>query len=86
MRPYGHDAETYTRPSWGGGIYGVLPMDSLSAILAAVIGVDFVFLQNEALTVQDPATGVGFEQEGDPNYYRIYVGGEVGGPTAHPAA
>ena len=51
MRPYGHDAETYTRPSWGGGIYGVLPMDSLSAILAAVIGVDFVFLQNEALTV-----------------------------------
>jgi len=79
MIPYGLDAESYSRPSWGGGLHAVLPIEKLSNIVAATVGIEFVNLFSETITVQDQTTGSSAEQEGDPNFYRFYVGGQVGG-------
>ncbi len=79
MVPYGNDAESYSRPSWGGGLHAVLPIEKLSNFVAGTVGIEFVNLFSQAITVQNPATGSSDDQEGDPNYYRFYLGGQIGG-------
>ena len=77
--PYGIDAESYSRVSWGAGLHAVLPVKKFSNLVAGTVGLEFVKLQSETFSFRDPMTGLGDEQEGDPNYYRFYLGGQVGG-------
>jgi hypothetical protein len=79
MVPHGTDAESYSRESWGAGLHAVFPVEQISNLVAGTGGFDFINLVSETITYQDPATGTSYEQQGDPNYYRFYLGVQFGG-------
>ncbi len=79
MVPYGENAEDYSRPGWGGGIHIVVPAPQLSNILAGVAGFEIVNLLSETTEFQDDLTGLRVEQQTSQDYFRLYIGSQVGG-------
>jgi hypothetical protein len=59
MVPYGQDAETYSRPSWGGGIHAVFPLPFVSEIFAVTGGFEFVDFLNKKIDLRDNTSGLG---------------------------
>ncbi|MFN0158915.1 MAG: hypothetical protein ACKVRP_12695 [Bacteroidota bacterium] len=79
MVPYGLDAETYTRPSWGGGIHAVFPLPIASETFAATGGLEFVNFLNKRIDLRDRITGLRVEQTTSQNYVRLFAGAQLGG-------
>ena len=79
MIPDGLDAKEYSRPGWGGGLHVVLPVPQLSDIFAGVVGLEAINLLSQTTTYQDRITFLRVEQQTSQNYFRLYLGGQVGG-------
>ncbi len=79
MMPYGIDAESYSRPGWGGGLQAVVPVKSLSDLVAGNAGLEIVNLLSETEAFRDQVTGLRVEQQTDQNLYRFYLGGQFVG-------
>ena len=82
MAPSGSDARTFSRAGWGGGIRVVVPISQLDDIFAGTIGFEIVNLLDQTVVFRDDLTGLRIEQQTMQNYYRIYLGAEVG-PHGH---
>ena len=79
MVPYGLDAETYSRPSWGGGIHAVFPLPFVSEIFAATGGLEFVNFLNKKIDLRENGTGLRVEQTTSQDYARLFAGAQLGG-------
>ncbi len=79
MVPYGTQAESYSRPGWGGGLRFVLPVPQVSNTLAGTFGFEVVNLLSHTETFWDRTTNLQVDQETDQNYIRLYLGAQVGG-------
>jgi hypothetical protein len=79
MVPYGSDANSYSRAGWGGGVELVLPFEKSYNILAGTAGLEIVNLLSQEESFQDGTTGLTVNQETDQNYFRLFVGGQIGG-------
>lgn len=78
MTPYGSDARDYTRAGWGGGLQAVFPLEQLNNMWAFGGGFEIVNLMSENKTFIDPRTRLRTEQQTSQNYYRLYLGAEIG--------
>lgn len=79
MVPYGDDAKDYSRAGWGGGLHAVLPVPQLGNMFAGVAGLEVINLLSKTVTFQDYLTGLRVEQQTDQNYFRFFLGSQVGG-------
>ncbi len=79
MTPYGAAARDYARPGWGGGIHAVVPLESMANLVAFDGGLEIVNLLSATKFFQDRLTGLRTEQQTSQNYFRLFVGGEIGG-------
>ena len=78
MTPYGTDAREYSRAGWGGGLHGVFPIEPWRNMGALVGGLEMVNLKSETKVFTDPRTRLRTEQQTSQNYYRLYLGAEIG--------
>lgn len=78
MVPYGADAENYSRAGWGGGVRAVLPVPEVFNLFAGTAGFEVVNLLSGTETFRDQS-GLLVNQETNQNYFRLYLGGQVGG-------
>ncbi len=78
MVPANVDARQYSRPGWGLGVQGVLPLPGTANLIAGVGGVEVVNLLSRTKKFQDPLTGLRVEQQTSQNYGRLFVGGQMG--------
>lgn len=78
MVPTNVDARQYSRPGWGLGAQGVLPLPGTATLLAAVGGVEIVNLLSTTKEFQDPLTGLRVEQQTSQSYGRLFAGGQLG--------
>ncbi len=79
MVPYGTDARSYSRPGWGGGVEIVLPVGKTYSIFAGTAGFEIVNLLSQRESFQDGTTGLTVNQETDQNYFRFFLGAQIGG-------
>lgn len=79
MVPDGDDAENYSRPGWGIGIHGVLPMPRPFHLVAGTVGLDFINLLDETVEFRDRITQLRVEQQTNQYYARLVLGGQLGG-------
>ena len=79
MVPYGQDAETYSRPSWGGGIHAVFPLPVVSQLFAITGGLEFVNFLEKKIELREPTTGLRVDQKTSQDFVRLFVGGQIGG-------
>lgn len=79
MVPYGLDAETYNRPSWGGGIHAVFPLPVVSSIFAVTGGVEVVDFLDKKIDLPNNSSGLRVEQTTSQVYARLFAGAQVGG-------
>ncbi len=79
MVPSGEDAKNFSRPGYGAGIHLVAPFPQLFNFFAVTGGFEFINLLNDNTTFRDQLTGLRVDQETSQNYYRLYIGGQVGG-------
>ncbi len=78
MVPTDVDSRQYSRPGWGGGVQGVLPMPGTATLLAGVVGVEVVNLLMTTTEFRDALTGLRVEQQTSQNYGRLFVGTQFG--------
>jgi len=78
MVPIDVDSRQYSRPGWGGGVQGVVPMPGTATLLAGVVGVEVVNLLSSTKVFQDDLTGLRVEQQTSQNYGRLFVGTQMG--------
>lgn len=79
MAPYGTDAKEYSKPGWGAGVHGVLPIPQLSNVLAGTVGIEYIQLLSSTTHFVDRVTQLRTEQQTEQSYGRFYLGGRVGG-------
>ncbi len=79
MTPEGDDAQNYSRPGWGGGFHLVVPAPQLGNILAGVVGIEGINLLDQTVDFYDSKTLLRVEQQTSQNYYRFYLGPQIGG-------
>ncbi|MCI0331565.1 MAG: outer membrane beta-barrel protein [candidate division Zixibacteria bacterium] len=79
MVPYGTEGEKHSRPGWGGGLNVVAPVPQLGNMLAGTLGFEITNLLSRTVAFQDGLTGLRVYQQSDQNYYRLYLGPQVGG-------
>lgn len=79
MAPYGIDAEQYSSPGWGLGVHAVLPVPQVANIIAGTCGFEWINLLSHTDTFIDDVTQLRIEQQTHQNYYRIFLGAQVGG-------
>jgi hypothetical protein len=79
MVPRGEDAENYSRPGWGFGLHIVIPVPQLANILAGTAGLEFINLLDKTVQFRDRNTGLLIDQNTNQNYFRLYLGAQVGG-------
>ncbi|HSG28885.1 MAG TPA: hypothetical protein VLA34_10425 [Candidatus Krumholzibacterium sp.] len=78
MDPEGDDAEDYSRPGWGGGLYALVVPENPLSLFAGIIGFDFVNLLDQTTEYIDQTTMLRIEQQTSQNYIRLYIGGRLG--------
>jgi hypothetical protein len=78
MTPIASDAKEYSRPGWGGGVHGVFPIQEWGNMAAGVVGIEGVNLMSKTKAFIDPVTRLRTEQQTSQNYFRLYVGLELG--------
>ena len=79
MVPRGEDAENYSQPGLGFGFHIVVPVPQLANILAGTAGLEFINLLNKTIDLEDSNTGLLVEQNTSQNYFRLFMGAQVGG-------
>lgn len=79
MVPRGDDAKNFSRPGYGGGIHLVAPLPQLLSFVAGTAGFEGINLLSETTTFRDQLTGLRVEQQTSQNYFRLFIGGQVGG-------
>ena len=79
MVPRGEDAENYSQPGLGFGFHIVVPVPQLANILAGTAGLEFINLLDKTIDLRDRTTGLWVEQKTSQNYFRLFIGGQVGG-------
>jgi len=79
MVPKGVDAENFSRPGFGFGLRAVIPVPQLANILAGTIGFEVINLLNKTVRFRDRTIGLLVDQETSQDYYRLFIGAQVGG-------
>jgi len=79
MVPKGEDAENFSRPGWGLGFHIVVPVPQLANILAGTAGLEFINLLDNTITLRDRTTSLLVDQNTSQNYFRLFIGAQVGG-------
>ncbi len=79
MVPEGKDAKDNSRAGWGAGLHIVAPMPQVANIFAGVFGAEIVNLLGETVEMRDRNTGMLIKRATSQNYFRFYLGGQVGG-------
>jgi hypothetical protein len=79
MVPRGEDAKNYSQPGLGFGFHIVVPVPQLANILAGTVGLEFINLLEKTIDYRDRTTGLRVEQNISQNYFRLFLGGQVGG-------
>jgi opacity protein-like surface antigen len=79
MKPHQSDAEDYSRSSWGGGLRVVAPVPQLWDIFAFNGGLEITNFLTETKEFRDRTTGLRTEQQTSQDYWRFYLGGQIGG-------
>jgi opacity protein-like surface antigen len=78
MDPTDADARQYSRPGYGLGIEAVAPPPVFARLVAGVIGIEWVNLLAQTKKFQDPTTGLRVEQQTSQDYFRAFLGAQVG--------
>jgi len=78
MVPTNPDSRQYSRPGWGAGVQGVVPIPGTADLLAGVAGVEIVNLLSSTKVFQDDLTGLRVEQQTSQNYGRFFLGTQMG--------
>ena len=79
MVPQGEDAKNFSRPGWGFGLHIVVPVPQLANILAGTAGFEMINLLDKTIDLRDRTTGLWVEQKTSQNYFRLFIGAQVGG-------
>jgi hypothetical protein len=79
MVPDGEDAKNFSRPGFGFGLHVVIPVPQLANILAGTAGFEVINLLDKTATLRDRTTWLLVDQNTSQNYYRLFVGAQVGG-------
>ena len=79
MVPRGEDAKNFSQPGLGFGFHIVVPVPQLANILAGTAGLEFINLLDKTINLRDRTTGLWVEQNTSQNYFRLFIGGQVGG-------
>ena len=82
MDPSGQDAKDFSRAAIGGGVHASVPVPRLGNLLAGSIGIEIVNLLSETHEFQDSQTGFRVQQQTSQNYFRLYLGPQIG-PSGH---
>ena len=78
MDPSGQDAKDFSRASYGGGLQASFPVPQLGNVLAGAVGIELVNMLSETHEFRDTQTGLRVEQQTSQNYFRLYLGPEIG--------
>ena len=78
MDPADQDARDFSHASFGGGVRARFSIFHLSPIIAAGAGMELISMLSETHTFQDRTTGLLVEQQTEQDYFRIYLGPEIG--------
>jgi hypothetical protein len=78
MDPAGQDAKDFSRASYGAGIHASFPVPQLGNVLAGGVGIELVNMLSETHEFRDAETGLRVEQQTSQDYFRLYVGPEIG--------
>ncbi len=79
MVPRSEDAKNFSQPGLGFGFHIVVPVPQLANILAGTAGLEFINLLEKTINLWDRPTGRWVEQNTSQNYFRLFIGGQVGG-------
>ena len=79
MVPNGKDAENFSRPGFGFGLHVVVPVPKLANILAGTAGFEVINLLDKTVGFRDRYTGLLVDQNTNQNYYRLFIGAQIGG-------
>jgi hypothetical protein len=78
MVPNGNDAENYSRPGYGLGIHIVRPLKDLHNYAAFTAGLEMINLMSKTTGYSDSFSGLAVEQQTSQNYFRLFLGGQLG--------
>jgi hypothetical protein len=78
MDPSGQDARDFSRASYGAGLQSSIPVPGLANLVAGSVGLEYVNMLSETHVFQDPQTGLRVEQQTSQDYFRLYLGPEIG--------
>ncbi len=78
MDPASQDAKDFSRASYGGGVHANFPVPGLGDVFAGAVGIELVNMLSETHEFRDSQTGLRVEQQTNQNYFRLYLGPEVG--------
>src|SRR5262249_27393088 len=78
MDPSGQDAQDFSRASYGGGFRSSFPIPRLGNLIAGSVGLELVNMLSETHVFQDSQTGLRVEQQTSQDYFRLYLGPEIG--------
>jgi hypothetical protein len=78
MDPSGQDAKDFSRASFGGGLHASFPVPHLAKVFAGAAGIELVSMLSETHEFQDAQTGLRVEQQTNQDYFRLYLGPEIG--------
>ena len=78
MDPTGKDAKDFSSSAYGGGVQARLSVPQLGNLVAGAVGLEIVNLLSETHEFQDPQTGLRVEQQTSQDYFRFYLGPELG--------
>jgi len=79
MVPRGDDAKNFSRPGYGLGIHLIAPLPQLLNFVAGMAGFEGINLLSETTIFRDQLTGLRVEQQTSQDYFRLFIGGQVGG-------
>jgi len=79
MVPEGPDATSYSDPGFGLGFHVVAPVSFFADIVAGVGGLEYINLLSATTVFRDRVTGLRTEQQTEQGYFRLFLGGQVGG-------
>jgi len=78
MDPSGQDAQDFSRASYGAGLRASFPVPRLGNLVAGSAGIELVNMLSETHQFLDVETGLRVEQQTNQDYFRLYLGPEIG--------
>jgi len=79
MFPEDDTSGDFVRPGWGGGVRHASTLPLTGSMLSVVLGSEGINLQDTSYYYYDADTYTWETQHTDLNYYRLYIGGQIGG-------